>query len=248
MVNENWNLYEDQVRARAYATLEFPGTYWLAFRDLPALLGRHVRGKRAVDFGCGAGRSAQFLRTLGFDVVGVDISEPMLALARARDPGGDYRLMADGDFSVLEPGTADLVLAAFPFDNIGGADRKSSLFEGLRGLLAPGGRIVNIVSSPEIYVNEWVSFSTKDAPGNRMARSGDIVRIVMLDVEDRRPVEDIFWTDEAYREVYERAGLRPIEVHRPLGKTAEERGWSTELSVAPWTIYVLEPASTMSIE
>ena len=31
------NVYEDEERARAYATLQFPGTYYLAFRDLPAL-------------------------------------------------------------------------------------------------------------------------------------------------------------------------------------------------------------------
>jgi len=31
-----------------------------------------VRGRKAVDFGCGAGRSTRFLRTLGFDAVGVD--------------------------------------------------------------------------------------------------------------------------------------------------------------------------------
>jgi len=243
MENGLWNVYEDQVRAQAYATLEFPGTYWLAFRDLPALLGEHVRGTRAVDFGCGAGRSTQLLRALGFGVVGVDISEPMLALARARDPGGDYRLMADGDFSGLERGAADLVLAAFPFDNIAGLERKVALFEGLRGLLAAGGRIVNIVSSPEIYVNEWVSFSTRDFPSNRLARSGETVRIVMLDVEDRRPVEDVFWTEEAYNDVYERAGLRPIQIHRPLGKPGETQEWGTELRIAPWTLYVLAPAS-----
>jgi len=42
----NWpfgNVYEDQERARAYATLQFPGTYYLAFRDLPALIRRYNR-------------------------------------------------------------------------------------------------------------------------------------------------------------------------------------------------------------
>ena len=64
----------------------------------------------------------------------------------------------------------------------------------------------------------------------------------MLDVEDRRPVEDILWTDEGYREVYERAGMRPIAVHRPLGKLDEPYPWVSETSIAPWVIYVLELA------
>src|SRR5438552_9154104 len=31
------NVYNDARRADAYATLEFPGTYWLGFRDLPEI-------------------------------------------------------------------------------------------------------------------------------------------------------------------------------------------------------------------
>jgi hypothetical protein len=51
------NVYDDAGRARACAELEFPGTYTLAFRDIPALLQTYVHGSRAVDFGCGTGRS-----------------------------------------------------------------------------------------------------------------------------------------------------------------------------------------------
>jgi hypothetical protein len=29
------NVYEDSKRADAYAKMEFPGTYYLAYRDLP---------------------------------------------------------------------------------------------------------------------------------------------------------------------------------------------------------------------
>lgn len=91
------NVYEDRARADAYAELEFPGTYYLAYRDLPAILRRQIHGNAALDFGCGAGRSTRFLRELGFDVIGIDISEPMLTLARQRDPDGEYLLVADGD-------------------------------------------------------------------------------------------------------------------------------------------------------
>ncbi|HJQ66323.1 MAG TPA: class I SAM-dependent methyltransferase, partial [Gemmatimonadales bacterium] len=106
------NVYDDRRRAGAYATLEFPGTYYLAFRDLPAILTSHVRGTRALDFGCGAGRSTRFLRGLGFDVVGVDIAAHMLERARERDPQGDYRLVADGDVGSFEAAAYDVVLSA----------------------------------------------------------------------------------------------------------------------------------------
>jgi SAM-dependent methyltransferase len=240
-MNEGFsNVYDDKARADAYAKLEFPGTYYLAYRDLPAIIGEHVRGTRALDFGCGAGRSTRFLLELGFDsVVGVDIAEHMVAQARERDPQGEYRLVPDGDLSELAPGTFDLVLSAFTFDNIPTVERKVTLFQSLKRLLKDRGRIVSLVSSPEIYVNEWASFSTRDFPDNRTAASGDKVRIVMLDVEDKRPVEDILWTDEGYHEVYQRAGLVPIKTYRPLANETEPYSWVSETEIAPWAIYVL---------
>jgi len=113
-----FNVYNDKVRAEAYDRLEFPGTYYLAYRDLPAIISNHAQGRKAIDFGGGTGRSTRFLRTLGFDVVGVDISEHMLTLARKRDPDGEYRLVADGNLDEFAAGTYDLVLSAFTFDNI----------------------------------------------------------------------------------------------------------------------------------
>ncbi len=233
------NVYQDQARAEAYSKLEFPGTYFLAFRDLPELITQHVCGSSALDFGCGTGRSCRFLRQLGFETVGVDIAAPMLERARSLDPQGDYRLLPDGDFAELAGRSFDLVLAAFTFDNIATMERKVQAFQELRRVLAPGGRIVAVVSAAEIYLNEWASFSTQDFPENRQAKSGDTVRIIMLDVEDRRPVEDILCSGPAYQEVFERAGLDLIQTHQPLGRPDEPFDWVSETSIAPWTIYVL---------
>ena len=233
------NVYSDEARADSYADLEYPGTYYLAFRDLPTLFDRHVEGPAAMDFGCGTGRSSRFLKELGFGVVGVDIAERMLDRARARDREGDYRLVPDGDLSALEGSSYDLVLSAFTFDNIPVYETRLALFEGLGRLLTEGGRLVNLVSSPEIYVNEWASFSTRRFPENRSAKSGEMVRIVMLDVEDRRPVEDVLWTDTDYRELYSAAGLEVLETHRPLGTSVDPCTWVSEVEISPWAIYVL---------
>jgi len=207
------NTYEDTTRASAYDELGLGGTYHLVFRELPILLREHIRGNRAVDFGCGTGRTARFLSSLGFRTVGLDISAEMIAVAQQRDPGGDYRVIEDGDFSSLLRLGSDLVLSAFTFDNIPGHERKVRLLIGLRRLLRRTGRLVNIVSTPEIYTNEWATFSTVDFPENADARCGDVVRIVTTEYSDGRPVDDILWPDEDYRSVYREAGL---EIERAL--------------------------------
>jgi SAM-dependent methyltransferase len=242
MTEDFFNVYGDEKRAAAYAGLDFPGTYYLAFRDLPDLFARHVRGGTALDFGCGAGRSTRFLKALGFDVLGVDIAPAMLAHARDRDPEGAYLQLQEGDFGPLSSRRFDLVFSAFTFDNIPSADHRVALFAGLGSLLAEGGRMVTLVSAADIYVHEWTSFSTRAFPENRSARPGDRVRIVMLDVEDRRPVVDVFWTDTDYREQSSRSGLTLLETHRPLGRPSDPYSWVTEPRVSPWAIYVLERA------
>ena len=233
------NVYNDARRADAYATLEFPGTYWLAFRDLPEIIARHVTGPVALDFGCGAGRSTRFLKRLGFDATGVDVSASMIEHARNADPAGSYRLIEDGDFSGFEAGSLDLVLSAFAFDNIADAARRAQLLSGLRRLLKRDGRVILLNSTAEIYAHEWVSFSTSAFPENCAAGSGDTVHIVMTDVGDQRPVVDYIWFHEDYLRLFNAAELRLIAQHRPLGTEGEPWPWKSELSVAPWVIYVL---------
>jgi SAM-dependent methyltransferase len=233
------NVYEDQARANAYAQLEFPGTYFLAFRDLPALLHEHVSGRLALDFGCGTGRSTRFLRGLGFSPLGVDVADSMLRRARELDPQGEYRLVQDGALSGLPEAAYDLILSTFTFDNIPTLDQKAASLGSLRRCLKPSGRLVNLVSRPDIYVNEWASFSTRDFPENRLAKSGDRVRIVMLDVGDRRPVEDIVCSEEDYLRLYAGAGLEVIARHDPLGRPTDGIAWVSETTIAPWAIHVL---------
>ena len=234
------NCYEDGARAEAYATLEFKNTYHLAYRDIPAILGEHVCGRKSLDFGCGTGRSTRFLRQLGFEVMGVDIAEDMIRKARELDPSGDYRLLPGDDLRSVQSGSYDLVLAAFTFDNIAGRDTKVRILRDLGRLLNREGKLVMIVSRPEIYTHEWASFSTKDFSENQEAKSGDKVRIIVTDHADPRPVEDIVWTDEEYREVFEGSRLRLLQKYEPLGREDEPYRWVSELEIAPWAVYVLE--------
>jgi SAM-dependent methyltransferase len=234
------NTYEDDERAEAYATLEFPGTYYLAFRDLPAILGR-TPPATALDFGCGTGRSTRFLRDLGYRVTGVDIAPPMLERARDRDPTGRYLLVGDGDLEPIPDTSCDLVLAAFTFDNIPGPRKVPALRE-LRRVLRPDGRLVCVVSSVDLYTHDWASFVCTHFPGNFEAGNGDTVSVRMTDVADARPVHDIRWDDDAYRATFADAGLAIQAVHRPLGRSDEPFDWVSEAEIAPWVIWALKRA------
>jgi ubiquinone/menaquinone biosynthesis C-methylase UbiE len=230
------NVYNDTGYAAAYADLDWGGTYFLVRRDLPGILERHVTGRRALDFGCGTGRSSRLLAACGFDVVGVDIAEPMIERARQLDSQGRYLFLPDGDLDQLDR-NFDLVLAAFPFDNIPNS-KKPDVLHSIARRLAPAGRFVNVVSSPEIYSHEWASFSTSEYSANAEARDGDVVRIVTR--EFARPADDVLCGPDSYRTLYERSGLDGVATYQPLGKAEDGPMWVSETQVAPWTIYVLK--------
>ncbi len=243
-IREFRNVYEDPERAAAYAMLDQPGTYYLAFRDLPDVIARHVTLNSAValDFGCGAGRSTRYLRGLGFTTVGVDISAQMLAKAHELDPWGDYRLVSNGNLSVIPDASCDLVLSAFTFDNVPTDAEKVRNFRELGRVMQPTGSLISIVSSVELYTHDWASFICTCFPQNFAAGNGESVYTRMTDVPDARPVHDIRWDDSAYRETYSRAGLAVEAEYRPLGRPDEPYDWISETHIPPWVIWVLKRA------
>jgi ubiquinone/menaquinone biosynthesis C-methylase UbiE len=71
---------------------------------------------RALDIGCGAGRNAVPLAALGWDVLGLDLSRPMLdaAAARATDAGVRERVhlaLAPMDYLPVADDSCDLIVA-----------------------------------------------------------------------------------------------------------------------------------------
>jgi SAM-dependent methyltransferase len=233
------NSWGNQTRAESYSKLEFPNTYYLAYRDLPDIISKHVTGNHAIDFGCGTGRSSRFLKQLGFDVIGIDISKDMLEIARNLDLSGDYQLVLNGKYDHLGLNQFDLVQSIFTFDNIPGWTNRTNILKGLRDLMKPTGKMICLDSTPELYVNEWASFTTKNFPENWTAKTGDIIHDIMLDVEDRRPVKDIFWSMEDYNKLFNLAGLKIELTYKPLGYNNEPFDWKSEKEIAPWMIFIL---------
>jgi SAM-dependent methyltransferase len=234
------NSWDDQTRADSYSRLEFPNTYYLAYRDLPEVISSHVKGKRAIDFGCGTGRSSRFLKRLGFDVTGIDISADMIEIARNLDSSGDYHVVSNGKYDHLGKNRFDLIQSIFTFDNIPGWDNRINILKGLCNLMNSESRMICLDSTPELYINECASFSTKNFPENRNAKTGDIVRCIMHDVEDKRPVEDIFWSESDYEKMFNMSGLDIEATYKPLGYDDEPVEWVSEREIAPWIIFVLK--------
>jgi SAM-dependent methyltransferase len=116
-------------------------------------------GRRTLDVGCGEGRLARDLASLGHRVVAVDAAPSMIAYAREADPEGEY-VLASGAALPFEDGFADLVIAFMSIQDMD--DPEGAVREAWR-VLEPGGRFCVALVHP---INSGGTFEgdEEDAP------------------------------------------------------------------------------------
>ncbi|MEU5980006.1 methyltransferase domain-containing protein [Streptomyces sp. NPDC047315] len=115
-------------------------------------------GSRVLDLCCGPGLFVVPLARSGHRVTGVDLSEPMLARARAacEDAGVSAELLRADMLHHVRPGAYDVVLNVFtsfgyfadPADNL-------RVLRNARRSLAPGGRLIVDVMGKEVLAG-WI--------------------------------------------------------------------------------------------
>jgi 2-polyprenyl-3-methyl-5-hydroxy-6-metoxy-1,4-benzoquinol methylase len=156
------NVYDNPEFLKGYSTLERFGAGWdkAAERaDLLSLL-PPLKGNRALDLGCGAGQLAQYLALEGAaEVIGVDISEQMLALARTQwaHPRVTY-VRASMEQADFPPARFDLVVSLLALHYVQDYRR---LVRRIGRWLVPGGVLVFSTEHP-IYTSRlpdggWVT-------------------------------------------------------------------------------------------
>ena len=73
-----------------------------------------VKGKVILDYGCGTGKFCRFLRDKGVEVIGVDISNSMLDIARSMDSRNIYyHLINSGHLEFIPSNSIDSITINF---------------------------------------------------------------------------------------------------------------------------------------
>ena len=198
-----------------------------------------------VDLGCGSGIFARALTDAGYDVFGVDISEEMVALARAAAPDADLRVGSVHD--VVLPADAVAIVALgevcnYATDARAGLDALARLAQKAATALVPNGVFVFDVATPG-----------RGGPGGRVVRFHDADRwsLVMQGNEHGDVLEraiTIFFRaadEDRYRRVDEHHVLRlygeddVVRVLRDAGFDVEVReGYDAPTDFAGWRAFV----------
>ena len=180
------DLYEDE---RVLVKLLRPGL--LRRRRLAVDTVRSYERPRVLDVGCGSGRIGELVLEAGPDhYLGIDFSEPMLKLARARLERFGHRVkLVEGDFlTTAAVGPFDVILALGLFDYLPEPQRFTDrMFE----LCAPGGCVVgsfpawSMVKGPVRKVRyEWIGdcpiFNYTREQLERLFRDSGFARVEIL--------------------------------------------------------------------
>jgi 2-polyprenyl-6-hydroxyphenyl methylase/3-demethylubiquinone-9 3-methyltransferase len=114
-----------------------------------------LAGRRAVDVGCGGGILAEGLASRGADVLGIDLAEKALGVAKLHklESGAnvDYRCVAAEDLAREMPGSFDLVTCMEMVEHV---PDPASTVAACAALARPGGTVVfsTINRNPKSYV------------------------------------------------------------------------------------------------
>jgi len=176
-----------------------------------------IPARTVLDLGCGGGHNdATFKRH--FEVVGVDVSEPMLSLARSLNPEVEYVV---GDMRTVRLGRAfDAVVIADSIDYMLTEADLRAAFETASAHLRPGGVLVTYAEhEPETFRQNRTSATTRSR--------GDVEITLVENSYDPDPADGTFEFTIVY--LIRRGGILDVHVDRHLSNLFPLETWRRNL-------------------
>ena len=215
--------------AELYGLLGIEGTtYQIGFDAVAKLLG-DVSGKTFLDFGCGTGRSARFLKELGVQhVYAVDHDQNMISQALSQELDGVTFLRIDGPIPLPDT-SVDGAVSMSVFMEIRTLAAMTRACAEIARTLRPDAPFVLESSSPMAFGHTFRNYSY---PHPGPLRSGETTPCIVTTPGGRFVIEDTYWTEDDYVDAVEQAGLAVITIDYP--RPRDPAAWSTdEASIPP---------------
>jgi ubiquinone/menaquinone biosynthesis C-methylase UbiE len=180
-----------------------------------------LAGKSVLDFACGEGFYSRALRRRGAArVVGVDLSDGMIGLAREeekREPLGVEYVAGDAkDFKAREP--FDLVVAGYLLNYASTRDELLAMARAIARNLKPGGRFITVnnnpAHTPEFFPTTEKYGFVKLSPEGALREGGPVIYRIFLDGSSF-DITNYHLSVATHEVAFQAAGLRDVRWHPP---------------------------------
>ncbi len=215
------------------------GTGYLGYRDLPDIIKKYVKGKNALDYGCGTGYSTHLLKSLGLHAIGIDISSHMLTLAKKNYPDITFKKIDIGQKLPYDHNCFDIVLSTFVLFDIPTLSGVQDYLNEAKRVLKPDGTLIITTGSENFHVNNWLTIKNS-IEINKKIKSTESYSVELL--TDNIIFHDIYYSNEDYIKTINNAGMSIVKYYLPLGKISDKINWLTEWQLPPYAIYVCSPS------
>ena len=179
-----------------------------------------VSGATVLDIACGEGHFTRMMRRSdAARVVGMDISESMIRLARqqeAADPLGIAYVVGDARVPADPAQDFDVAVAAFLLVYARDRTELAAMCAGIASRVRPGGRFVTITVNPEIYHFDPTPDFRKYGFDVRLEETpyeGAPMNFSVLLPDATLEIENYYLPVDAYREQLRSAGFSSVAVH-----------------------------------
>ncbi len=137
---QTYNLIAKQYVDKYYVDLTDVPYINLLLKDIP-------KGAKVLDAGCGAGQFTAYIQKQGYDAMGIDMSDGMLAFARQKSPEAHFEKMDIMKLTFPQK-SFSAILSAYSLIHIPESSVESTL-KGLASVLVDNGRLLVIAQKGE---------------------------------------------------------------------------------------------------
>ncbi len=169
---------------------------------LAALRQAGIKNRLIVDLGCGSGILSQEVKNAGYEVLGLDISEQMIARAKRRVPQGQFLVTSFFEAELPSCGAVAAIGECFNylFDHTNSHPKLLDLFTRIYHALEPGGIFLFDVAEPGrvsgpnpqqhfVEGKDWVVLVTAEEDSEKQLLTRRIITFRQVDKLYRRDEE-----------------------------------------------------------
>ncbi|CDH04644.1 conserved hypothetical protein [Xenorhabdus bovienii str. oregonense] len=182
-------------------------------------LAGEVQGKSVLDLACGYGLFSRKFKKLGAsDVIGVDISDKMIQIAKnkSRQYQDDIEFHIRDVCKMESFGKFDLIVAAWLFCHAESFEDLKTMFRVVADHLKPSGKLIAYTFDPEYrlekgnYENYFIKVLSEEPVKDTMLLKAEFT------TTPPSPFTMYRWSREQYAAAINEAGLKHFEWHKPM--------------------------------